>query len=408
MAEFLTARLENGLRVIHLPGSGKIAHMGLFINAGTRDEDPTLNGLAHFIEHTLFKGTLHRKSYHILTRLESVGGDLNAYTTKEETCVYATVLNRDFSRGMDLLSDIILHSTFPDKELKKEKDVILDEINSYKDNPSEEIYDVFEANLFPGHPLGMNILGTREHLLAFRREDALEFTRRFYHPENMVLCTTGGLSLDQVVRYAIRCFGQPVPSACAHNRHPFVYNGTFDLEMKRNTYQVHCIIGGLAYDRRDEKRIPLYLLNNILGGPAMNSRLNLTVRERHGYAYNIESVFLPYSDTGVFSVYLGTDPEKLGKVMELVEKEMKRMREEKLGTLQLSQARKQLTGQIAVANESALNRMHSAGKAYLHDNRLDPAEEIERKIMDVTASDLQDVANEILMPERLSRLVFKP
>jgi predicted Zn-dependent peptidase len=404
---YTTKTLPNGLRVMHLPIDSPVSHVALFINAGTRDEEHDENGLAHFIEHTIFKGTRKRRAYHILTRLESVGGELNAYTTKEETCIYATVLNEHLPRALELISDIILNSTFPAKELKKEKEVILDEINSYKDSPAEEIYDVFEENLFCGHPLAMNILGTPEHLKEFSQDHVSRFMSKNYHGGNMAMSIIGMASFDRVYPAVTRYFS-PVPGKGGSNdRRPFGQGKPFRLYMDRSTWQTHTILGSLAYNRRDERRIAMFLLNNLLGGPALNSRLNLAVRERYGYTYNIESVYMPYTDTGVFSIYMGTDNGNLEKALALVEKELEKVRNVPLGTLQLQQAKKQLIGQIAIANESNLNRMLAAGKTFLHDDQADTMEETGEKIEAVTRDEILDVANEVLAPEGLSLLVFQ-
>jgi predicted Zn-dependent peptidase len=384
-----------------------VAHLAVYINAGTRDEDPEKNGLAHFIEHTIFKGTRKRKAYHVLTRLENVGGELNAFTTKEETCIYATFLREYFDRALELTADILINSSFPERELRKEKDVILDEINSYKDTPSEEIYDLLEENIFQGHALGLNILGNPDHLTAFTREDILHFLETNYTAGRMVICTCGDLDLKRMIRLAEKSFA-PVPAD--HSRPPRVkYNGyeAFNLRLPRPTYQAHCMLGNIAYDRNDPQRFPMFLLNNILGGPAMNSRLNLAVRERHGYAYTVESMYLPYTDTGVFSLYLGTDNGNLDKSLSLIRKEMDHFCNEPMGVLQLSQAKRQLIGQIEIANESNLNYLMALGKALLHDYRLSQPDEIRKNIEAVTAGQIMETAQEVFDPVRLSQLVFQ-
>lgn len=398
----------SGLRLLHIPCKGPVAHLAVYINTGTRDEDPEKNGLAHFIEHTIFKGTSKRKAYHILTRLESVGGELNAFTTKEETCIYATFIKENFHRAVELVSDIFLNSTFPDKELKKEKDVILDEINSYKDTPSEEIYDVLEEEIFKGHPLGMNILGDPAHLVAFSRDDVLEFITANYAAEQVVICTSGDLDFNRISRMVEKYFDGLSEKSNRRPRNRFDAYHPFEKNLHRTTYQAHCMIGNQAYHRNDPKRFALFLLNNILGGPAMNSRLNLAVRERHGYAYNIESVYLPYTDTGVFSIYLGTDTSNLEKSLKLVRQEMDRFRNEPLSMIRLSQAKKQLIGQIEIANESNLNYLLAAGKAFLHDHRLDGADELRMRIEAVTSDQIREAAMEVFDPAGLSRIIFQP
>ena len=405
--DFQTLTLSNGIRLLHIPATGQVAHLAVYINAGTRDEEEHESGLAHFIEHTIFKGTTTRKAYHVLTRLESVGGDLNAFTTKEETCIYASFLDEHFLRALELISDILTHSTFPEKELKKEKDVILEEINSYKDTPSEEIYDVLEENVYKGHALARNILGNPDDLRKLTRRNIQDFIERNYTGENIVVCTSGDFDFSKISRQVEKFF-EPVPeSHPGRKRRKFNSYRPFNLHLPRNTYQTHCMLGNVAFNRKNPKRFPLFLLNNILGGPAMNSRLSLSVRERHGYAYSVESVFLPYTDTGIFSVYLGTDNGNLGRSLALISKEMEKLRSTRLGGLQLSQAKKQLIGQIEIANEARLHYLLAAGKSYLHDNRLEPPEEILRNIDAITGEQILDVAAEIFNPDQLSRLIFQ-
>jgi predicted Zn-dependent peptidase len=405
--EFNFKTFSNGIRFLHLPASGPVAHLAVYINAGTRDEAEDQNGMAHFIEHTIFKGTAKRKAYHILTRLESVGGELNAFTTKEETCIFATFLNEHFHRALELIADILTHPSFPEKELKKEKDVILDEINSYKDNPSEEIYDLLEENVFQGHALEKNILGKPEHILNFTRDDVLHFIQNNYTAGKMVVCTIGDLNFNKISHQVEKYFEVFKADQPGKDRQLFSSYKPFNLNLARTTFQAHCMIGNVAYDRKDPRRFPLYLLNNILGGPAMNSRLNLAVRERHGYAYTVESAFLPYTDTGIFSIYFGTDNENLEKSLALIRKEMDKLRTVRLGALQLSQAKKQLIGQIEIANESNLNYLMAAGKAYLHDSRLDEPDEIRKKIEAITGEQIMEVAQEIFDPLQLSILIFQ-
>ena len=405
--EYQTQTFKNGIRLLHIPAAGPVAHIAVYINAGTRDEEDNQNGIAHFIEHTIFKGTRKRKAYHIITRLESVGGELNAFTSKEETCIFATFLTEHFLRALDLVADIITNPTFPEKELKKEKDVILDEINSYKDNPSEEIYDVLEEHVFHGHALGKNILGKPEDLVKFTREDVLSFIKKNYTGGNLVICTSGKMDFKKISHQVEKYFEVIQPNNSGRNRQNFSAYQPFDLNFSRTTYQTHCMIGNVAYDRTDQRKFMLFLLNNILGGPAMNSRLNLAVRERHGYAYTVESAFLPYTDTGIFSIYLGTDNINLNKSLTLIRKEMEKMRTEKLGAMQLNQAKKQLIGQIEIANESNLNYLMAAGKAFLHDGSLYGPEVIRRKIEAVTAEQIIEVAQEIFNPAKLSMLIFQ-
>lgn len=405
--DFQIKTLQNGIRFLHIPASGPVAHLAVYINAGTRDENEDQGGMAHFIEHTIFKGTQKRKAYHVLTRLESVGGELNAFTSKEETCIFATFLNEHFHRALELVADIITQPTFPEKELKKEKDVILDEINSYKDNPSEEIYDLLEENLFTGHDLAKSILGKPEHIMRFTREDAIRFIRDHYTAGKMVVCTVGDLNFRKISLQVEKYFESVKTDVPGTERQPFSTYTPFNLNLTRSTFQTHCMIGNVAYNRTDPRRFPLFLLNNILGGPAMNSRLNLAVRERHGYAYTVESAFLPYTDAGIFSIYLGTDNENLEKSLALIRKEMEKLRTVRLGAFQFSQSKKQLIGQIEIANESNLNYLMAAGKAYLHDSRLDEPDDIRKKIMAITSEQIMETAQEIFDPQNLSTLIFQ-
>lgn len=405
--EFHTKTLQNGIRFLHIPSTGPVAHLAVYIDAGTRDEEDNQDGIAHFIEHTIFKGTQKRKAYHVLTRLECVGGELNAFTSKEETCIFATFLKEHFLRALELIADILIHPTFPEKELKKEKDVILDEINSYKDNPSEEIYDLLEEKLFDGHALSRSILGKPEQILNFTRDDVIRFIINHYTAGKMVVCSIGDLNFRRICHQVEKHFEEVKDTGPGAGRYPFSSYKPFNLNLTRTTYQTHCMLGNVAYDRKDPKRFPLFLVNNILGGSAMNSRLNLAVRERHGYAYTVESAFLPYTDTGIFSIYLGIDSENLEKSLSLISKEMDKLRSVKLGALQLGQAKKQLIGQIEIANEWNLNYLMAAGKAYLHDGRLDEPDEIRKKIEAITAEQIQEVAEEIFAAEKLSKLIFQ-
>ena len=397
---------SNGIRLVHRQTDSPVAHFGMVVNAGSRDELPHEQGLAHFIEHMIFKGTRKRNSYQVINRLENVGADLNAFTTKEETCVYASFLANHYARVMDLLSDILFNSVFPEKEMVKEKAVVIDEINSYKDNPAEWIHDEFDELLFPGHPLGKNILGTPVHLKKFTRANLNEFTNRLYFSNQIVLSSVGNISFKKAVELAGKYFGSHEATPGDPGRiSPTGYEGK-NLKKRFGRHQAHIILGGVAYNTHDTRRIPMALMNNILGGPAMNSRLNLALRERHGIAYNLESNYQPLSDTGLFSIYLGTDERMVEKAIELVHRELARLRNQKLGANQLKIAKEQLKGQLAIAVESHQNEMISIGKSVLVFNKVDSIEEINRKIDKVEAMELQDVANEILGTDRLSMLIY--
>ena len=405
-SDFLTHTLNNGIRLIHQQTESPVAHLGVLINTGSRDEAEDEHGLAHFIEHSVFKGTKKRRTYHVLSRIEDVGGELNAYTTKEETTLYSTFLSQDYERAAELLSDILFNSVYPQKEINREKEVITEEINSYKDSPSELIFDEFEELVFDGHPIARNILGTSENISKFNRNSILRFIEKNYHTDQMVVSSVGKLKFDKLVKYVEKYFGNAEAKFRTNGRKPFEnYNPATRL-VEKDTFQTHCITGNISYDVTHPQRIVMVLLNNIIGGPAMNSRLNLALRERKGMAYNIESGYTAYTDTGLFNVYFGTDRENFSKALSLVKKEFKLLRDNKLGGVQLSKAKKQLLGQIAVSTESHDDLMLAIGKSYLIYNRVDSLQEVFRKIDAITASDLLEVANFALDENRLSTLIY--
>ena len=407
MQEFDILTLNNGIRFIHWRNDSKIVHCGITINTGTRDEFENEHGLAHFIEHVIFKGTSHRKAYHVISRLEDVGGDLNAYTAKEETCIYATILANDFERSVELISDILFDSTFPERELAKEKEVVFDEINSYKDSPAELIFDDFEEQVFADAPIGRNILGTKKNLKTFTKQSILTFMQRTYNTDQMVFSSVGDIPFSKVKKIAEKYFGAIPANPRLFNRIPCHGYTPSIIEKHKSTYQAHCIVGNLAYDLKDEKRIALHLLINILGGPGMNSRLNLSLRERHGLAYNVEASYTPYSDTGIVSVYFGTDKENIDKSMSIVQKELTKIRTVSISDMLLFKAKKQLVGQLAIAAESNEGQMLSIGKSLLVYNSVDSLEEVAQKLEAVTAKDLITTANEIFAPNQLSTLIFR-
>jgi len=405
--EFEVYTLPNGIRVIHKRCDSTVAHCSLTINAGTRDELDSEHGIAHFIEHVIFKGTKKRKAFHIMSRLEDVGGELNAYTTKEETVIHATFLKDYFDRAIELISDITFRSTFPDKEIKKEKEVVLDEINSYKDNPSELIFDDFEELIYDGHPFGLNILGSKKDIKRFTRADIQRFINRTYNTDQIIFCSIGNISFKRVQKLADRYLGWVVPNFRKIQRSQFENYISHTKIVKKSTFQTHCIVGNIAYDLQDPKRIGMHLLNNILGGPGLNSRLNLVLREKYGYAYNIESMYNPYSDTGLFCIYFGTDKGNLEKSLSLVNKELEKIMTQKLGVLQLFKAKRQLMGQLAIAAESNENLMLSVAKSYMVYNTSDNLEIIYSQIENLTSSEIIEIANEVLNPDRLSTLIYK-
>ncbi len=401
-------QLENGIRIIHKQTASQVAHCGVAINAGSRDENEDENGIAHFIEHLIFKGTKRRKAFHVLSRLENVGGDLNAYTSKEETFVYASFLTRYYDRSLELFADILFNSIFPEKEIRKEKDVVLDEINSYKDAPSELIFDEFEELLYDDHPIGRCILGTPDRVKRFSRKDVVAFMQRNYRPDHLVISSVGNISFDKLIRLVEKYFGYIAAATSQNNREPFGNYRPAKQKSAKSNYQVHCVLGNIAYDLKNEKKNALALLANVLGGPGMNSRLNLGIREKYGYCYNIEAHYQPYSDTGNFHIYLGTDNGFLDKSVRLVFKELKTMREKAMGTLQLHRAKQQIIGQMAISLESSLNEMISIGKSHLFFEHVDSFDEIIHKVEKLTAADLLETANEIFLPDEFTILTYVP
>lgn len=407
LQEHHTHTLANGLRVIHRPSLSEVAYCGFAVDAGTRDEHDNEHGMAHFVEHLMFKGTHKRKAWHILNRMENVGGDLNAYTNKEETVVYSAFLKEHFSRALELLKDIVFHSVFPEREIIKETEVIIDEIQSYEDTPSELIYDDFENLIFRGHALGHNILGKPDLLRTFRTENALAFTSRYYHPANMVFFVWGNFDFKQVVRRVERMLGDlPAKPVEATRTPPPPYEAA-NLTLHRDTHQAHVMLGGRSYNAFDDRRTALYLLNNILGGPGMNSRLNIALRERRGLVYNVESNLASYTDTGAFSIYFGTDLADIDLCLGIVHKELKKLRESKLTSSQLEAARKQLIGQIGVASDSNENNALDMGKSFLHYRKYDSRAAIYNRLQQLTPELLLDVANEMFAEEHLSTLIYK-
>jgi len=402
-----THTLSNGIRIIHAPRQSAVAYCGFAIDAGTRDEEMDQQGMAHFVEHLLFKGTEKRRAWHILNRMENVGGDLNAYTNKEETVVYSAFLVEHFPRAVELLADIVFHSTFPQTEIDKEIEVIIDEIQSYEDSPSELIFDDFEELLFPDHPLGRNILGKPEQLRRFKSEDALRFTSRYYRPENMIFFIQGNVDFKQVIRFVEKSSPQWEENALTmeKRKHPQVYVPQ-NLTLHRDTHQAHVMIGSRGYDAHNEKRTALYLLNNIIGGPGMNSRLNVALRERSGLVYNVEANLTSYTDTGVFCIYFGTEHKNVERCIRIVKKELKRLCEKPLTPTLLNAAKKQIIGQIGVARDNAESTALGMAKTFLHYGKMDNPKELFHRIEELTAQELWEVSNEMFADDYLSTLIY--
>lgn len=398
--------LPNGIRCIHRTVNSPVAHLGFLVNMGSRDELPEEHGLAHFVEHTIFKGTKHRKAYHVLSRMEDIGGELNAYTTKEETVVHATFLNQHYARAVELFSDIVFNSTFPAKELEKEKSVIVDEINSYLDSPSDMIFDEFDELVFAGHPLGRSTLGTPESVYSFNGKAVQKFLKRGYRTDQMVISTVGNINLKKLKTMLERYFNKELRSEAKHDRQPFSGYTPKRSEQLKSNYQTHLMMGNVAYPADHDDRIGLYLLSNLLGGPGMNARLHMTLRERHGYTYNVETNYSTFQDTGLFSIYLGMDERYLNKCIDLTHKELRILREKGLGTLQLHKAKQQLLGQVAIGQENNQSQMLGIGKSILLFDEVRTWKEIAEKIEELTAEQLLRIANEVFNEKDFSYLIY--
>ena len=406
MTKYNTTRLSNGLRIIHLPSPSPVVYCGIGIAAGSRQETPGEEGLAHFCEHTTFKGTAKRSSMQILNSLERLGGDLNAFTNKEDTVFYAATQREHFMRAVDLLTDIVFNSQYPQHEIEREIDVICDEIESYNDSPAELIYDEFENLLFAGHPLGHNILGTRERVQGFTSADAQRFTHRYYRPDNAIFFVYGDIDFSRLVKdLEVRCGKQvlskdedviavPVtsPASCSAS-HP-------------SHHQAHVMLGSKAYAWNDDRRMPLYLLNNMLGGPSMNARLNLSLRERHGLVYTVESSMVSYSDTGCWSVYFGCDHHDVKRCLRLVRNELDRFMQHPLSDRQLTAAKRQLKGQLTIACDNREQFALDFARHYLHTGQERHMTDLLARIDGITATQIQEVAQELFAPDRLQMLIL--
>ena len=451
--KYNTYILDNGLRIIHLPSDSKVVYCGYQINAGTRNEEPGEEGLAHFCEHVAFKGTERRKAWHILNCLESVGGDLNAYTNKEGTVYYSAILKEHIARAVDLLTDIVFHSVYPQAEIDKEVEVICDEIESYNDSPAELIYDEFENIIFKGSPLGHNILGTAEQVRSFKTEDALRFTRKLYRPDNAIFFAYGDIDFKKLVKLIRKALADDDSGKVAENaansvgklaeeklpqisqitqisgdensitteksvssvksvgpeNYPSVGKEIAGqtIVMQKNTHQAHVMIGTLAYDVNDSRRMPLYLLNNMLGGPGMNAKLNLALREHNGLVYTVESTMVAYGDTGIWSIYFGCDEHDVKRCLRLVRKELDKFMQKPLSEAQLKAAKKQIKGQVGVACDNRENFALDFGKSFLHYGWEKNVDRLYEQVDEITAEQIQAVAQELFDKDRLTTLIFR-
>ncbi len=451
--KYNTYTLDNGLRIIHLPSDSKVVYCGYQINAGTRNEEPGEEGLAHFCEHVTFKGTERRKAWHILNCLESVGGDLNAYTNKEGTVYYSAILKEHIARAVDLLTDIVFHSVYPQAEIDKEVEVICDEIESYNDSPAELIYDEFENIIFKGSPLGHNILGTAEQVRSFKTEDALRFTRKLYRPDNAIFFAYGDIDFKKLVKLIRKALADDDSGKVAENaansvgklaeeklpqisqitqisgdensitteksvssvksvgpeNYPSVGKEIAGqtIVIQKNTHQAHVMIGTRAYDVNDSRRMPLYLLNNMLGGPGMNAKLNLALREHNGLVYTVESTMVAYGDTGIWSIYFGCDEHDVKRCLRLVRKELDKFMQKPLSEAQLKAAKKQIKGQVGVACDNRENFALDFGKSFLHYGWEKNVDRLYEQVDEITAEQIQAVAQELFDKDRLTTLIFR-
>lgn len=403
-----TTTLANGMRVVVQRNRSEVLYCGIAVDAGTRDELPKESGMAHFTEHMSFKGTERRRSWHIINRMDSVGGDLNAYTGKEETVYYCTTMRQHLRRAIDLLLDITLHSTYPQREMDKEVEVVIDEIESYNDSPSELIFDEFESMLFSGHGLGRNILGDAKKLRKLRSEDMQAFVRRLYHPSRMVLFVYGNTTLKKTLE-AIgeqNAIVMPESSDVPVRQDPSTASIQPSATRKKDTHQAHVMIGARGFGGSDPRHLHLYMLNNILGGPSMNSRLNLALRERNGLVYTVESNLTTYTDTAVWSIYFGCDPDDVEKCRQLVYEELRRLTEAPLTERQLQAAKRQLKGQIAVAWDNGENVAIGMGKRLLHYDKTQTMQQLIDNIDALTSADLWQTAQQMFQPDNLTSLLY--
>lgn len=403
--------LANGTRIIFRHTDSIVTHAGVYIGVGSRNETGAQEGIAHFIEHSIFKGTEHRRSYHIRNRIDGIGGELDAFTTKEETCVYASALSEHLDRCLELFADILYHSTFPAHEIEKEKDVVIEEINLYRDSPSELIFDEFEERYFGTHPLAHNILGSKKNVRHFTSQMLHDFMSAHYTPDRMVISVVGNVEFKKLVHLCEKYFSQSTAPMLSVQPDPVEPPAPqpepFNTTVHKHTHQVHLLIGGEAPTIFDSDKTAFTLLNNILGGPAMNSRLNVAVREREGFCYSIESQYVPFTDAGLFYIYAGVDSDAAERSTELIFAELQQFCREPLTPQRIHAAQTQLIGQMAITNDSGLNEMQSIGKACLNFGRADTLDEMSRDILALTPADLQQAAKRYLNPDTLSRLYYR-
>jgi predicted Zn-dependent peptidase len=407
MRDYEIYTLKNGIRVVHNRiTSTKIVHCGIMLDIGSRDETTANQGIAHFWEHMAFKGTRKRKAFHILNRLESVGGELNAFTDKEKILFYASLRDEYFERAVELLTDITFDSIFPSAQINRERKVILEEMSMYYDDPDDSLQDEFDKVIFSGHSLGMNILGTQKTVKGFQRKDFRSFIHQHLDTKRVVFSSVGNVPMEKVIALAEKYFGSLPRLDSKIKRKRFSGFKPQEIVLNRNVKQARCAIGRTAFHSSHEKRTPFFMLTNILGGGGMNSRLNLALREKHGFVYNIGAQFVPFTDTGLFVISFGTEPNQLKKSIELVKLEMKKLREEKLGVKQLASSKEQILGQIAMAEENNIGFMMMMARSLLDLGKVTSLEEIFERVRNTSSLDLQTLANEMFNTDEMSILMM--
>ncbi|MDH5474157.1 MAG: insulinase family protein [Cyclobacteriaceae bacterium] len=409
MKDYDIYTLSNGIRVIHKQVTHtKIIHCGFILDVGSRDENIHNQGIAHFWEHMAFKGTSKRKAYHIMNLLESHGGELNAYTTKEKITFYASVLQNHFEKAFDLLSDITFDSIFPEKQIANERQVILEEMAMYKDSPDDDLQDEFDDLVFRNHPLGMNILGVKSTVDKFKKDDFTTFINQNIDTERIVFSCVGNMSFQTVKKLADKYIGHIPKISSSRKRISFNSYIPQSKVVEKNVLQSLCAMGLPTYSNNDERRLPFYMLVNILGGPGMNSRLNMELREKHGLVYTVDANYSSFSDTGLFSIFFGTEPKQMKKSIDVVKKELKKLRLTPLGNKQIHVAKEQLKGQLAMAEENNVGLMLAIGKSLIDRGYIDSLESIFNQIDNVTSKQLQDLANEMFDDKLFSYLTYTP
>lgn len=401
-------QLTNGIRVVHQPMKRAIGHCGLMIGCGSRDEFPAEHGLAHFIEHGLFKGTKKRNNTQVLSRLDSVGGEINAFTAKEETWIHASFLHEHTDRAVELIADIALNSTFDKDEMEKEKDVIIDEINGYKDSPTDMLFEEMDDMVFPSHPIGRSILGTEDTVKSFKQKDILSFYKRNFVAQNMVFSYAGPMAMEKLQSILEKHFEGVAKGNSTFNRPDYPSYKKQHLRVFKEIHQAHAGIACRAPHLHQRERHSFILLNNILGGPAMNNILNLKIREKYGIAYQVDSNYSPFTDTGVFSIYLGTEVHQLEKANELINKELAKLRDTAFSTRTLEGYKTQLKGQLALSQDSGSSLMFNHGKSLWVYDRINTMQEVFDVINGITPADIQHVANKYLNPKNFTSLTYLP